>query len=260
MSGVTLDLDILGPPLVAGALVCATHVPLGRRVLEKGIIFIDLAIAQIAALGVLAAALAGADMSGTAAQLAAAVSALLGAGWLRLCERWWPQVQEALIGVTFVLAATGSLLLLSHNPHGAEHMQQLLSGQILWVSYSQLLPVALLYALVLLLLGFSRKLGRWAFYVSFALAVTASVQLVGVYLVFASLIVPALAIRHQHGSRALLAGYLVGGLGYGLGLVLSSWIDLPAGPLIVWMLAAAAVVMARVLGLLSQPRTVQAEA
>lgn len=239
-----LDFEILGPPMVAGALVCATHIPLGRKVLEKGIIFIDLAVAQLAALGVIAASLSGAEISGLWAQLAAAASALIGAAWLRLCERLWPETQEALIGVTFVLAASASLLLLAHNPHGAEHMQDLLSGQILWVSYSQLWPVAMLYALVLALLFVGRRMGRWVFYLCFAMTVTASVQLVGVYLVFASLIVPALAVRRIAGAKAIATGYLVGILGYALGLAFSSWFDLPAGPLVVWTLTAAAVLAA----------------
>ncbi len=239
-----IDLEILGPPLVAGLLVCATHIPLGRKVLDKGIIFIDLAVAQLAALGVIAASLSGAEITGVWAQVAAAISALLGAAWLRLCERLWPETQEALIGVTFVLAATGSLLLLAHNPHGAEHMQELLSGQILWVSYGQLWPVVVIYSLVLALLYWGHHWGRWVFYFGFAISVTASVQLVGVYLVFASLIIPALAVRTISGMTAIVMGYCVGLLGYSLGLIFSSWWDLPAGPLVVWTLAATAVLAA----------------
>ncbi len=238
------DLDIIGPPLLAGLLVCLTHVPLGRRVLDRGIIFIDLAIAQIAALGVLVALLINAQLSTIWVQLIAVVSALVGAAGLQLCERWWPDIQEALIGVTFVLSATAGVLLLAHNPHGAEQIQELLAGQILWVSYSQLIPVALLSIVVLGFIFWEEKLGRWAFYVSFSLAVTASVQLVGVYLVFASLILPALAVRHCHGFNALGFGYLVGALGYIFGLMLSSQLDLPSGPLIVWMLAMVALIIA----------------
>jgi len=232
------DWDLIGPPLVAGLLIAATHVPLGRQVLARGIIFIDLAVAQIAALGVLAAGLGGATVP---TQVAAGVGALLGALWLRLCERWWPEVLEALIGVTFVLAAAAGLLLLSHNPHGAEHMQDLLAGQILWVGYGQLGPVALLYAVVLGLLWAGRGGARWAFYLAFALAVTASVQLVGVYLVFATLIVPALGVRGLRGGRAVAAGYGIAAAGYAGGLWLSTVLDLPAGPLVVWTLTVASV-------------------
>lgn len=234
------DWSLLGPPLLAGLLVAATHVPLGRQVLARGIIFIDLAVAQIAALGVLAVGLGGEHPSGIATQAAAGVAALAGAAWLRLCERWWPEVLEALIGVTFVLAATAGLLLVAHNPHGAEHIQDLLAGQILWVDYGRLWPVAPLYVAVLALLRAGRG-GRWAFYLAFALAVTASVQLIGVYLVFATLIVPALAVRGRNGPVALAAGYGVGVAGYAGGLWLSSVLDLPAGPLIVWVLAGSAV-------------------
>lgn len=241
MTPSALDWDLLGPPLLAGLLVTATHVPLGRLVLARGIIFIDLAVAQIAALGVLAASLGGAPPAGPYTQLAAGAAALLGALWLRLCERWWPDVLEALIGVTFVLAASAGLILVAHNPHGAEHIQDLLAGQILWVVYGQLWPVAVLYAGVLALLWAGRGGARWPFYLAFALAVTASVQLIGVYLVFATLIVPALAVRGLDGPRALAAGYGVGVLGYAGGLWLSSVLDLPAGPLVVWVLALAAV-------------------
>jgi len=236
-----LDWGLLGPPLLAGLLVSMTHVPLGRQVLARGIIFIDLAVAQIAALGALAADLGGGHPSGISTQVAAGVAALAGAAWLRLCERWWPEVLEALIGVTFVLAATACLLVVAHNPHGAEHIQDLLSGQILWVDYDRLWPVAVLYVVVLVLLRAGRGGGRWAFYLAFALAVTASVQLVGVYLVFATLIVPALAVRGRTGPAALAAGYGVGAAGYAGGLWLSSVLDLPAGPLVVWVLAGTAV-------------------
>ncbi len=239
-----ITLDILGPPLLAGFLVCLTHVPLGRQVLDRGIIFLDLAIAQIAALGVLAALLINAELSNIWVQSIAVLSALTGAAGLQVCERFWPDIQEALIGATFVLAATASILFLAHNPHGAEQMQELLAGQILWVSYTQLIPVAVLYAVVLALLFFAKSLGRWVFYVSFSLAVTASVQLIGVYLVFASLILPALAVRHIKNSKALWIGYLVGILGYALGLLFSSLFDLPSGPLIVWVLAGVAVLVA----------------
>jgi zinc/manganese transport system permease protein len=147
-------------------------------------------------------------------------------------------VQEAQIGVMFILAATAGLLLVAHNPHGGEHMQELLAGQILWVSYSQLLMPAIGAALILAALHFfNQRLGRLGFYLVFALAVTASVQLVGVYLVFASLIVPSLAVRHYPDRRKLPLAYLTGIGGYAAGLVLSVMLDLPSGALIVWCLA-----------------------
>lgn len=230
-----LDPGILAPAFCAGLLVLATHVPLGRQVLARGIIFIDLAIAQIAGLGMLAAQTLGWSPQGWGIQFAAAASALAGAlllGWL---DSRWPRIQEALIGIVFVLAATGSLLLIAHNPHGGEHLKELLSGQILWVEWRQLVPVALLYLLLLApWFLFPRLRSGLGFYLLFALAITASVQLVGVYLVFTSLIVPALAVIGQGPREGLVRAWLIGALGYALGLVLSALLDLPSGPAIVW--------------------------
>lgn len=233
-----LNLDILGPAFLAGLLVLATHVPLGNQVLHRGIVFIDLAIAQIAGLGVIAADLLGFEPQGWAVQAAAVSAALLGALLLTWTEKRWPEVQEATIGVLFVLAASGGLLLLAGNPHGGEHLKDLLVGQILWVNPAQLWPVAGLTAAVLAVwFGARERLGRLGFYFLFAFAVTASVQLVGIYLVFASLIVPALACRRYPPSRRLGAGYLLGSLSYIGGLALSALADLPSGPVIVWVMA-----------------------
>jgi len=242
----SIDFSIIGPALVAGILVLLTHVPMGREVLSKGIIFIDLAIAQVAGLGVIAAGMMhwGAD-GGWGVQLAAGVSALLGALLLTWTEKKFPEIQEALIGGLFALAATGSILLLSNNPEGGEHLKDLLVGQILWVSLKSLIPVAVLYALILAAwFGFGRKLGRVGFYVLFALAVTASVQLVGVYLVFASLIMPALGARGMPEKPGLAAAFVLGVAAYAAGLILSTLFDLPSGALIVWCLAICAIIMA----------------
>jgi zinc/manganese transport system permease protein len=235
---IAFDWSLLGPPLLAGLLVVSTHVLLGRRVLERGIIFIDITIAQVAALGVVAASLFGMEENGWHAQLAAGASALLAAGLLAWTERRWRQLQEALIGSLYVLSASAALLMLSHNPHGAEHMEQLLAGQILWVGYAQLWPVALLYAAVLAAWWLWARRRPAAFYFLFALTVMASVQLIGVYLVFASLILPAIAAHGLGEKPGLVLGYAVGAAGYALGLWLSVPLDLPSGPLIVCVLAA----------------------
>ncbi len=240
----SLDLSIIAPAFLAGLLVLATHVPLGAQVLKRGIVFIDLAIAQIAALGVIAAGLMDFEPHGWQVQAAAGLAAALGALLLTWTEKRWPEVQEAQIGVVFVLAATGGLLLLAHNPHGGEHLRDLLSGQILWVNYQQLampaLGTAVILALLLLLRG---RLGGLGFYLVFALAVTASVQLVGVYLVFASLIVPSLGVRNYAPVRRVPFAYITGAGGYAVGLALSLVFDLPSGALIVWCLSALAVVV-----------------
>ena len=217
-----VDWSIVGPALVAGLLVLATHVPLGLQVLSRGIVFIDLAIAQVAALS--------------------------GAALLTWLERRWPDIQEALIGTLFVLASCTGILLLAGNPHGGEHLKDLLVGQILWVSHAQLEVMAALSAGVLAVWFSSPNfLGRAGFYILFALAVTASVQLVGVYLVFSSLIMPALAVRHAKPRWQGPLAYGIGALSYGSGLALSAMLDLPSGAVVVLTMAAVGIVASTLL-------------
>ena len=241
-----LEWGILGPALVAGLLVLMTHVALGAKVLDKGIVFIDLAIAQIAGLGVIGADALGLPEGGVAVQAAAVAAALAGALLLTWTEKMWPEIQEALIGVMFILAACAGILLLSGNPHGGEHLKDLLVGQILWVGKTQIAWLAAITAVLVLAMvtGVVQKMGRFGFYATFAIAVTASVQLVGVYLVFTSLIVPALATRGMTGRARYIGGYVVGAIGYAVGLALSALLDLPSGAVIVWVLAATAVAFA----------------
>jgi zinc/manganese transport system permease protein len=240
------ELSIIGPALLASLLVLSTHVPLGTEVLRRGIIFIDLAIAQVAGLGVIAADSMGWEAEGAMVQIAAVSAALAAAFVLHLTDKRWPKIQEALIGVVFVLAATAGILLLAGNPHGGEHLKELLVGQILWVNYEQLVPVAIVNALVLLAWYFMRDhLQGFGFYAIFAFAVTASVQLVGIYLVFACLIIPALATQHVSArSLRILCGYGVGIAGCISGLLLSVSADLPAGAVIVWCLTLFALLFA----------------
>lgn len=236
-------LSILWPALIAGLLVTATHVPLGAQVLSRGIVFIDLAIAQIAGLGVIGADWLGFEPQGWAVQVAALIAALSGALLLTWTEKRWPEVQEAIIGVAFILAASGALILLASNPHGAEHLKELLVGQILWVNTARLPLIAIATAVILLAwFTLGQRIGRIGFYVIFACAVTVSVQLVGLYLVFTTLIVPALATRRIVKGR-VAAGYALGAAGYALGLIVSALTDWPTGPAIVWVMTALAVIV-----------------
>jgi zinc/manganese transport system permease protein len=234
--------SVLLPALLAGLLVAATHVPLGKQVLARGIVFIDIAIAQIAGVGVLTADFIGFEPEGIAVQISALSAALLGALLLTWTERKWPDVQEAIIGVVFILAATAEILLLAGNPQGGEHLKDLLVGQILWVGTRQIVFTAILTGIVLVVwFGWQLKIGRIGFYLLFGLSVTASVQLVGVYLVFATLIIPALATRNARSLR-LVKAYAVAGFGYAAGLFLSALLDLPSGAVVVWALAVAGTV------------------
>jgi len=244
MSNPVEVLSILGPAFIAGVLVTAALVPFGFEVLKRGIVFIDLAVAQIAGVGVIFADFLGWEPQGLAVQVSALAAALAGALLLTWTERRWPEVQEAIIGVGFVLGASGAILLLASNPHGGEHLKDLLVGQILWVNPARLPLQALIYAAILTLwLGLGARLGRAGFYALFACAVTFSVQLVGLYLVFASLVLPALATYYALRRRRLKA-YSVGLFGYALGLLASLWLDLPSGAMIVCAMALVALLVA----------------
>ena len=240
-----VELGILVPAFLAGLLVLATHVPLGQLVLERGIVFIDLAIAQVAGFGVVAANALGWEPHGWSVQISAVAAALASAGFLLWSERRLGELQEAVIGVVFVVAASAELILLAFHSHGAEHLKDLLVGQILWVEPVALLPVAALYALVLsAFFIFDLRRQRTLFYLLFAVAITASVQLVGVFLVFASLILPALAASGFGRRWGLAFGYGVGLAGYALGLFASALWDVPTGAAIVCALAVVAALAA----------------
>jgi len=231
-----LEPGILLPAFAAGLLVLASHVPLGQAVLKRGIVFLDLAIAQIAGLGVVLVHSLGGENMPWLTQIGAVTAALLGALFLQRMEKLAPARQEAIIGVTFVSAACAALILMSHDPHGAEHLQDLLVGQILWTTWSGLAPLAVVTALALVAwFGLNWRASQLGFYLLFAITITASVQVVGIYLVFASLIVPALVSRER-----LARGLVIGTAGYALGLIASGLFDLPSGAAIVLALVAVA--------------------
>ena len=245
-----LDPTILGPALLAGILVLSTHVPMGIKVLERGIVFIDLAIAQVAGVGIIGADMLGLPMHGGSVQIVAAATALSGALLLAWLEKHYARSLEALIGILFVLAASIGIILLSKNPHGGEYLKDLLVGQILWVSPHDLIPAALIYAVILAVwFIFRERITGVLFYAMFAITVTASVQLVGVYLVFASLIIPALTVMRMRRFR-LLSGYGLGIAGYAIGLSVSAIFDLPTGAIIVCAIAGSSLLFSRLLNIL----------
>jgi zinc/manganese transport system permease protein len=230
----SIEFGIVLPAFIAGLLVLATHIPFGMRILQRGVVFADLAVAQIAGLGVVIAGML--DLTGHPwlVQLIAVTSALCGAALLAWIERNLAEVKEACIGLTFVLSASLGILLMSHDVHAGEHLKDMLVGQILWVNNSQLIATAVITAILLVVWkGFRPHLGFFGFYALFAIAVTASVQLVGIYLVFASLIAPAL-VTYRQKKRRYAHAFAVGIAGYATGLLLSVWLDLPAGAAIVW--------------------------
>jgi zinc/manganese transport system permease protein len=243
MSIDSAGVGILWPALIAGLLVTATHVPLGIQVLQRGIVFIDLAVAQVAGVGVILADVLGWEPTGAAVQVAALSAALGCALFLTWTERRWPEVQEATIGVVFVLASSAAILLLAKNPHGGEHLRELLVGQILWANPANLPLEALVSGVILALwFGLRERLGRIGFYALFACAVTMSVQLVGLFLVFITLVVPALATWYSR-QRRLLRAYMIAALGYASGLAASFATDLPSGSMIVCSTTALGIVV-----------------
>ena len=247
MNDIAVFADILLPAFVAGLLVICTHIPLGFKVLSRGIIFMDLAIAQVAGLGaLLVTVLIGEQAPALMTQLGATLLALAAALLLLRCERLTQRYQEPLIGILFVLAATAGILVLAGDPHAGEHMTELLSGQILWVSREQLITSGGLTGILLVALWVTRQ-SHAMFYALFAVAITLSVQLVGVYLVFATLIIPALStVPISHEKRRLKVAYALAIVGYGVGLSASALLDLPTGPLIVWTLAICGAITASV--------------
>lgn len=248
-------IDILLPAICAGLLVIATHVPLGMQVLQRGIIFIDLAIAQVAGVGAyLVMMVLGDGAPQLWIQSGAMLLALLAAWMLVGTERLTTRYQEPLIGIVFALAATATILLLSKDPHGGQHLADLLGGQILWIGRTQIVYSAGATMLLLCAMSVWRQ-QRGAFYSLFAIAITVSVQLVGVYLVFATLIIPALAtVGVQSVKKRMVLGYCTAALGYGCGLLGSAGFDLPTGPLIVWTLAVVGGVVAIVVRLSTSSR------
>ncbi|QYK01845.1 metal ABC transporter permease [Shewanella psychrotolerans] len=255
------DLDLLSillPAFAAGILVLSTHVLLGSQVLKRGIIFIDLAIAQVAALGaIIAHTNHDIEHIPYATVWMPALFALMGAGFIAWLSKRMSDELEAIIGCFYVLSAVAAMLMLSNDPHGAEMLKQLMSGQILWVNWSQLLFPAIISLLVLAIIAFKPTLlDGVAFYLLFALVITLSVELVGVYLVFSSLILPALAVNKYAGKGKWGLAYMVGFIGYAVGLVLSATFDLPSGAAIVATLALSTVLFRFLLPLLFKKSSV----
>ncbi|MQA66211.1 MAG: metal ABC transporter permease [Alphaproteobacteria bacterium] len=232
--------EIVAPALVAGLLVAFAHAPLGIEVLRRGIVFIDLAIAQIVGFVIVALALIGYEGSWIGVQAASAAAAVVAALFFRWVERVLPDEQEAVIGCCYVLAASAALLALDKHPHGGDEMTRLLSGQILLASWADIAMAAPVLAGVgVVWLAAPRLRQGAAFFILFALAVTAAVRLVGVYVVFSSLILPALAVNTLDGPRLGMAWTSAGAAVAG-GILVSGLLDLPAGPVLVVAFAVSA--------------------
>lgn len=228
------EFAILLPALTVGLLMMLIHVPLGQEVLKRGIIFIDLSLAQLAAMGAIFAGMS--ELGSIASQASALFCAFLGGLFFLQMEKHFKEIAEAVIGCTFVLSATLVILVLAGNPHGAEHINDILSGQLLFASWHNVVFAGTVF-LTATLLVYARPevfLKKY-FYVVLAVVITTSVQVCGVYLVFASLIFPAVATSYmKNGKRRRLTEYAGESFGFMAGLLTSYYFDLPAGPAVVW--------------------------
>lgn len=241
-------ISIVGPAFIAGLMIVLTHAPFGIEVLKRGIIFIDLAVAQIAGLGLVAASVLLHEPSLWIMQGIALAAAILAGLFFRKVETVIPEQQEAIIGVSFVLAASLTILLLAGHPHGGEEIQNLLSGQMLFVTWEDAAMHAPIHVMILTAWFLKPALRNGiGFYLLFALAITSSVQLVGVYVVFASLILPALAALKSHHPHQ--TAWLCGGTSVVTGIIVATFLDLPVGPVLVCTLAFTCYIIKRITSL-----------
>ena len=216
---------------MAGLMIALTHGPLGLKVLDRGIIFIDLAIAQIAGFGLIIAKILWHEYS-LIHQIVAFLFALSGALFFYLIEKKSPKMQEAIIGSSFILIASLSMLVLASQPHGIEEIRHLLSGQILFVTWSDIVTHAPIYLITISLWFLYPNLrNNIGFYIIFALVITSSVQLAGIYVVFASLIIPAIIAKNN--NNTILASWFYGAVAIFIGVGISALFDSITGPTIV---------------------------
>ncbi len=249
-------LELLWLPFLACLVLTGIHVYLGLHVLARGVIFVDLALAQVAALGITAAFLAGHPIQSEAAYWYALAFTACGAALFSLTRMHRAVIpQEAVIGIVYAVSAAITVLAVDRAPQGSEHIKQLLVGSILTVTPAEVARLAVLYGLIgalhvlirrpLLEISFdpegARARGRamrgwdFCFYVTFGVVVTSSVRVAGVLLVFSYLIVPAAVAALLAGSvaRRLVTGWALGFLVSVLGLWASFAWDLPTGAAVV---------------------------
>jgi len=275
-------IELLALPLLAGLVLTLMHVHLGLHVLARGVIFVDLALAQVAALGLTVALLAGHSLQGEGAYGYALAFALGGAVLFALTRTRGRAVpQEAVIGIVYAVSAALAVIVLDRAPQGGEHIKQLLVGSILTVSAREVADLAGLYAAIGLAhwalrrpltqvsldpegaARSGRALVFWDifFYASFALVVTSSVRVAGVLLVFAYLVVPAaIASLFVHSLRARLAlGWALGAAVSAAGLWASWAFDLPTGATLVSAFGAAIALAASGIGAARAAKAVRAQ-
>jgi len=260
-------LSFLLAPFVASLILTGIHAYLGVHVVERGVIFVDLSLAQIAALGTTMAVLYGIEPHGTGAYIVSLAFTFIGAAVFSTIRGHRARIpQEAVIGICYAVASAAAILAMSKSAEQTEHLKEMLVGNILTVSWFEVGKTAALYGAIgifhyicrrkFLLIsmdpakaeaqGISTRLWDFLFYASFGFVVTSSVAIAGVLLVFCYLIVPsvgAMLYSERIGPR-LAIGWTMGTLVSALGVYLSLQIDLPTGATIVCTFALVLILMA----------------
>ncbi|MFT5233321.1 MAG: zinc/manganese transport system permease protein [Candidatus Krumholzibacteriia bacterium] len=254
---------MMAAPIVMALILVTMHSHLGHHVVKRGVIFVDIALAQIAAFGVAVALLLGSSIGTLETWLITLVSTFLGAALISFTrsKKSTAIPQEAYIGIIYAVSSAAMILVLTQVPHGGEEIRHLLVGALLWVTWPTVLKTGLLYAAIGLFLFWKRKplllvsndpeaareqglsIGKWdfVFYLILGSVVTSSVQVAGVLLVFCLLIVPTvMGMRlFRNGRRQFLYTLFIGIAAVITGAALSFWIDLPTGAAIVCTFGAA---------------------
>lgn len=270
----TQQLQVLFLPFLACLVLTGIHVYLGIHVISRKVIFVDIALAQIAALGATAAFLLGYDPRSEGAYYISLTFAVLAAAIFASTRTRRERVpQEAVIGLTYATASAAAILLADISPHGAEHLHDLLAGSIVWVTPGQILKTAVLYALLGLFhfafrkrflqislhpeeayaQGISVRFWDFLFYLSFGVVITSSVQIAGVLLVFCYLVAPSVfaVMFFDDLKRRLITGWAMATAVSAIGLFFSY--DRPSGPTIMVCFAVALLVGGLVKAILHAP-------
>ncbi|MFQ6607596.1 MAG: metal ABC transporter permease [Fidelibacterota bacterium] len=246
-------LDMIIWPLLAALVLTGIHVYLGLHVVTRGVIFVDLALAQVAALGTAVGILLGWEINSGATYLLALGFTFLGATLFSITRSLDERIpQEAIIGITYVVCTALMILLFSKSVEGAEHINHLLIGSILFVTPGRVAATFVLYSAIGLFhwryrsqfMAASRgnvsgdvntRLWDFLFYMTFGFVVTSSVKIAGVLLVFSYLVIPAVgALLFMNSIRSrLIFGWIFGVLGSLIGILSSLMFDIPTGAAII---------------------------
>ncbi len=252
--------QIMALPFLTCLVLTGIHAYLGVHVITRQVIFVDLALAQIAVLGAGAALIAGHGPDGVESYLTSLLFTVIGAGIFALVRFKKPRVpQEAIVGIVYVVASAVLLIILNFSGEGTEHIRESLLGNILLISPQEFLKITIIYAAVSIVhfifrrqfvlisrdpdqafaQGMNVRGWDFLFYLTFGVVVTSSVKIAGVLLVFSFLVMPAVCamLVFDAWRSRLLFGWMIGTAGSVLGIAVSYWLDLPTSASVVCALA-----------------------